>query len=164
MAIVYLSLGSNLGQRLQFLKKAIRSIEKTDEISIKKVSPVYETQPVGYDDQKWFLNLVIEVQTNFDPLSLLEYLSSIEKQMGRNREVKWGPRNIDIDILLYNNQVVDSKELTMPHPLMHERRFVLTPLAQIAPQLLHPILEKSVEELLRICKDKSIVRLFPKRT
>jgi len=105
------------------------------------------------------LNLVLEVKTSFDPLSLLEYLLVIEDQMGRKRGKKWGPRNIDADVLLYDNRIVDSDQLSIPHPRMHERRFVLMPLAQIAPQLLHPVLNKSIEELMESCEDRSLVRL-----
>ncbi len=164
MATAYLSLGSNSGDRLQFLKGAIRKIEESHKISIKKVSSVYETQPVGYINQGWFLNLVLEVQTSFDPPPLLEHLLAIENQMGRKREAKCGPRNIDVDLLLYDNQLVHSDRLTIPHPQMHKRRFVLIPLAQIAPQLLHPLLKKSAPQLLESCEDKSTVRLYSEKT
>ncbi|NIM96606.1 MAG: 2-amino-4-hydroxy-6-hydroxymethyldihydropteridine diphosphokinase [candidate division Zixibacteria bacterium] len=160
LATAYLSLGSNLGDRLQFLKEAIRKIGRSEKVSVEKVSPIYETQPVGYEDQGWFLNLVVEIQTSLKPVPLLQFLLSIEDQMGRKRERKWGRRNIDLDILLYDERVVDSAQLTIPHPRMHERTFVLTPLAQIAPELLHPLLKKKVEELLQSCEDKSVVRLY----
>jgi len=163
LATAYVSLGSNLGDRLEFLKGAIKKIEESDKISIKKISSVYETHPVGYKDQRWFLNLVLEVQTSFDPFPLLEHLLSIEDQMGRKREKKGGPRNIDLDILLYDNRIVDSDRLTIPHPRMQERRFVLIPLTQIAPQLLHPLLKKSARQLLEICEDKCMVRLHSEK-
>ena len=163
MATVYVSLGSNLGDRLQYLKGAIGRIEEAEKISIKKLSSVYETQPVGYENQGWFLNLVLEVETSLDPLSLLDHLLSIEDQLGRKREEKWGPRSIDVDILLYNNQVVDSERLTIPHPRMHKRKFVLILLAQIAPQLLHPLLKKSMSELIENCEDKSVVKLYSEK-
>jgi len=163
LATVYVSLGSNLGDRLQYLKGAIGRIEEAEKISIKKLSAVYETQPVGYENQGWFLNLVLEVETSLDPLSLLDHLLSIEDQLGRKREEKWGPRSIDVDILLYNNQVVDSERLTIPHPRMHKRKFVLILLAQIAPQLLHPLLKKSMSELIENCEDKSVVKLYSEK-
>jgi 2-amino-4-hydroxy-6-hydroxymethyldihydropteridine diphosphokinase len=143
LATVFVGLGSNLGDRVQNLRKAIKKIDEVDKISIKKVSSVYET--------------------SFDPFSLLEHLLAIEDQMGRKREEKWGPRNIDLDLLLYNNRIVDSERLNIPHPRMHERKFVLIPLAQIAPQLLHPLLNKSVEELLESCEDKSMIRLYSEK-
>ncbi len=163
MATAYLNLGSNLGDRLQYLKGAVRKIEESDEFSIKKISSVYETQPVGYQNQRWFLNLVLEVQTSFDPFPLMKHLLAIEDQMGRKREERWAPRNIDIDLLLYDDRIVDSDRLTIPHPRMHKRRFVLIPLAQIAPQFLHPVLRKNIKELLKNCEDKSMVRLFEEK-
>ena len=163
MATAYLNLGSNLGDRLQYLKGAVRKIEESDEFSIKKFSSVYETQPVGYQNQRWFLNLVVEVQTSFDPFPLMKHLLAIEDQMGRKREERWAPRNIDIDLLLYDDRIVDSDRLTIPHPRMHKRRFVLIPLAEIAPQFLHPVLRKNIKELLKNCEDKSMVRLFEEK-
>jgi len=163
LATAYLNLGSNLGDRLQYLKGAVRKIEESDEFSIKKISSVYETQPVGYQNQRWFLNLVLEVQTSFDPFPLMKHLLAIEDQMGRKREERWAPRNIDIDLLLYDDRIVDSDRLTIPHPRMHKRRFVLIPLAQIAPQFLHPVLRKNIKELLKNCEDKSMVRLFEEK-
>ena len=163
MATAYLSLGSNVSNRLRYLKGAIRKIKESHEIAVRKVSSVYETQPVGYENQGWFLNLVLEAETTFDPFPLLERLLAIEGQMGRKREEKWGPRKIDIDILLYDNRIVNSYRLTIPHPRMHQRRFVLIPLTQIAPKLLHPLLKKSLEELLESCEDKSIIKLYPEK-
>jgi 2-amino-4-hydroxy-6-hydroxymethyldihydropteridine diphosphokinase len=142
-----------------FLKDAISKIEESDRITINEISSVYETPPVGYKNQGSFLNLVIEIDTTLVPQDLLEYILSVEDQMGRTREVKWGPRNIDIDILLYDNQLIQSNHLTVPHPRLHQRKFVLIPLAEIAPRLLHPQLKKSVKELLEGCEDKSEVRL-----
>lgn len=164
MAITYLSLGSNQGDRLQFLKRAIREIEESDTISIKKISPVYETQPVGIEGQGWFLNLAVEVHTSLEPPSLLKYLLAIEERMGRIRELKWGPRNIDLDILLYDDRIVSADQLEIPHPRMHQRRFVLVPLKEIAPEVYHPILKKTIKQLLKICEDSSEVKLYPEKT
>ena len=163
MPTVFLSLGSNLGKRRENLERAIDKIGESDQIKATKVSPVYETEPVGVEGQEWFLNLALEVQTSLEPFALLERLLSIEDQMGRKREKKWGPRNIDLDILLYDRRIVGSERLTIPHPRMHERRFVLLPLAQIAPRLSHPRLKKSVEELLASCRDRSAVRLYQEK-
>ena len=163
MPTVFLSLGSNLGDRLANLKRAIEKIEEPSQIMVTKVSPVYETEPVGRENQGWFLNLVLQVETSLEPFALLERFSSIEDQMGRKREKRWGSRNIDLDILLYDTRMVDSERLTIPHPRMHERRFVLVPLAQIAPKLLHPRLKKNIEELLVCCRDGSGVRPYPEK-
>ncbi len=163
MPTAFLSLGSNLGDRLANLKRAIEKIEEPSQILVTKVSPVYETEPVGRENQGWFLNLVLQVETSLEPFALLERLSSIEDQMGRKREKRWDSRNIDLDILLYDNRMVDSERLTIPHPRMHERRFVLVPLAQIAPKLLHPRLKKNIEELLVCCRDGSGVRPYPEK-
>lgn len=163
MPTAFLSLGSNLGDRLANLKRAIEKIEEPSQIMVTKVSPVYETEPVGRENQGWFLNLVLQVETSLEPFALLERLSSIEDQMGRKREKRWGSRNIDLDILLYDTRMVDSERLTIPHPRMHERRFVLVPLAQIAPKLLHPRLKKNIEELLVCCRDGSGVRSYPEK-
>lgn len=160
MPTAYLSLGSNLGDRLAYLREAIEKIGASEEISLENVSPVYETEPVGPSSQGWFLNLVIEVRTSLDPASLLDTLSAVEDRMGRTRESKWGPRNIDIDILLYDDRIVSSGRPTIPHPRMHKRRFVLVPLEQIASRLLHPVLKKSTRELLESCEDKSVVKLY----
>jgi 2-amino-4-hydroxy-6-hydroxymethyldihydropteridine diphosphokinase len=152
-----------LGDRLANLKRAIEKIEEPSQILVTKVSPVYETEPVGRENQGWFLNLVLQVETSLEPFALLERLSSIEDQMGRKREKRWDSRNIDLDILLYDTRMMDSERLTIPHPRMHERRFVLVPLAQIAPKLLHPRLKKNIEELLVCCRDGSGVRPYPEK-
>jgi 2-amino-4-hydroxy-6-hydroxymethyldihydropteridine diphosphokinase len=152
-----------LGDRLANLKRAIEKLEEPSQIMVTKVSPVYETEPVGRENQGWFLNLVLQVETSLEPFALLERLSSIEDQMGRKREKRWGSRNVDLDILLYDNRMVVSERLTIPHPRIHERRFVLVPLAQIAPKLRHPRLKKNIEELLARCEDESEVRPHPEK-
>jgi 2-amino-4-hydroxy-6-hydroxymethyldihydropteridine diphosphokinase len=159
LAEVYLSLGSNLGDRLRYLRRAIEKIGESDSVVIRKISPVYETDPVGNSDQSRFLNLVILIKTTLKPLRLLDYLLDIEEKLGRERKEKWGPRTIDLDILLYDELIINSDRLTLPHPRMHQRRFVLVPLAQINPNLFHPLLKKSIEELLRLCPDQSEVVL-----
>jgi 2-amino-4-hydroxy-6-hydroxymethyldihydropteridine diphosphokinase len=160
LATAYLSLGSNLGDRLHLLKEAIKKIGRSGGISIKRTSPVYETQPVGFENQGWFLNLVVEAETSLEPLPLLEYLLSVEAEMGRKREERGGDRNIDLDLLLYDNRILSTDRLVIPHPRMHQRRFVLVPLAQIAPELLHPVLKKKIGELLINCEDRSVVTLY----
>ena len=144
--IAYLSLGSNLGNREQNLQEAIRRAKAWGRIVA--VSSFYETEPVEFTDQPCFLNCVIALETTADPAQLMRELLRIENEMGRKRTVKKGPRSIDIDILLFGDAVVNTPELTIPHPEMTRRRFVLEPLAEIAPELLHPVSQKAVKELL----------------
>jgi 2-amino-4-hydroxy-6-hydroxymethyldihydropteridine diphosphokinase len=164
LAIAYLCLGSNQGDRLEFLGRAVRDIRESDEISVEKVSPIYRTQPVKIQDRSWFLNQVIEVQTSLDPFLLLDRLLAIENQMGRKREIKSGSRNIDLDILLFDDRIVSTDRLIIPHPRMHQRKFVLVPLSRIAPGVCHPVLKKTVRQLLQTCEDSSAVRPYKEKT
>lgn len=167
MAHVFLSLGSNLGDRLEQLQTALDHLQQAG-IQVEKVSAVYESEPVGYTDQPMFLNMAVQVQTNFLPLDLLTQTQKIEKEMGRKRDIPWGPRTIDIDLLLYDDMVMKLEDheiiddiriiLQIPHPYLHERRFVLEPLAEIAPEVVHPVLKKNILELFRECPDKSMVK------
>jgi len=145
----YISLGSNLGDREQQLRRAIASISERLG-TIEKLSPFYDTAPVGIIDQPQFLNAVLKLQTELPPHPLMEALLSIERELGRDRatSVPKGPRTIDLDLLLYDDFVLNSPELTIPHPAMHERRFVLEPLAEIAPDAIHPVFKQTAEELL----------------
>jgi 2-amino-4-hydroxy-6-hydroxymethyldihydropteridine diphosphokinase len=143
--IVYLSLGSNLGDRQANLQAAIRALGKLGEV--RAVSSFYETEPVEMARQPWFLNCAVGLETELMPRQLLAALLGIERQMGRQRRLPKGPRIIDIDILLFGNSLVETRGLTIPHPAMHERRFVLEPLAEIAPEARHPALKKTVSEL-----------------
>lgn len=131
----YISLGTNIGDREGFLKKAIQEIGQHEEIIVEQVSSIYETDPVGYLDQDPFLNLVIKISTTLTPLQLLEVTQSIEQNLGRKRELRWGPRTIDLDILLYNQENIEVEHLRIPHPRMFERSFVLIPLKEINPSL-----------------------------
>jgi 2-amino-4-hydroxy-6-hydroxymethyldihydropteridine diphosphokinase len=142
----YLSLGSNLGDRQAHLRQAILQLGSIGQITA--ISSYYETEPVDFTDQPWFLNCALALETNKTPIELMRSILEIERAMGRERVQKKGPRIIDIDILLFADTVLDSKELTIPHPAMHERRFVLEPLAEIAAEARHPALNKTIRELL----------------
>jgi 2-amino-4-hydroxy-6-hydroxymethyldihydropteridine diphosphokinase len=147
MKTVYLSLGSNVGDRDLMLREALRLLEAPG-LHVMRVSPVYETDPQEFKNQPWFLNLVAEIQSTLFPMQLLTRVRKIERKLGRKRTIDKGPRSIDIDILLYGESVIDSEDLVVPHPRMTERRFVLQPLADLAPDLRHPVLQRSVKELL----------------
>jgi 2-amino-4-hydroxy-6-hydroxymethyldihydropteridine diphosphokinase len=159
--LVYLSLGSNLGDRQVQLQDALAKLAAVGRVVA--TSSFYETEPVEFTQQPWFLNCAIALETNKTPEQLMAATLRIEEEMGRRRVQKKGPRSIDIDILLFDDTIVDSKELTIPHPAMHQRRFVLEPLAEIAPELLHPVLKKTIGELLDSLPPGQVVkRLKPK--
>jgi 2-amino-4-hydroxy-6-hydroxymethyldihydropteridine diphosphokinase len=143
--LVYLSLGSNLGDREANLKAAIERLAALGEVVA--VSSFYETEPVEFTRQPWFLNCAVALQTEKMPKQFLAGLQGIEKAMGRQRTQPKGPRVIDVDILLFGNSVVDTAGLTIPHPALHERRFVLEPLAEIAPEQRHPVFKRTIREL-----------------
>lgn len=142
---VFLSLGSNVGDRLANLNAAVERLRDIGD-SI-EMSSVYETEPVGFTNQPWFLNCVVKLETEKMPRQLLVAILKIEQDMGRRRRQKKGPRTIDVDILLFRNSVIQSQGLTVPHPAMHERRFVLEPMAEIASDVRHPVLKKTIREL-----------------
>jgi 2-amino-4-hydroxy-6-hydroxymethyldihydropteridine diphosphokinase len=142
---VYLSLGSNIGDRAGNLNTAIQHLRALGDVTA--VSSFYETEPIGFTRQPWFLNCAATLETEKLPKQLLSAVMSIERQMGRKRVIDKGPRLIDIDILLFGSSIIDTAQLTVPHPSMHERRFVLDPLAEIAPDARHPVLRKTIREL-----------------
>src|SRR5712671_392303 len=156
---VYLSLGSNIGDRAKNLRAAIGELPHAG-VAVTRVSSFYETEPVDLREQPWFLNCVVEAETHFDAAMLLRALREIETKMGSKKLVSKGPRLIDMDILLYGAETIDTAELQVPHPRMHLRRFVLVPLAEIAPLALHPSLQRTVKELLDETPDRSTVRRF----
>jgi len=145
--LVYLSLGSNLGDSERYLREAISRLQELGVI--RQVSAFYETQPVEvHGEQPWFLNCALAMETELMPLEFLRRMLAVEQSMGRIRTEPKGPRTIDIDILLFGNDVLDTPELTVPHPAMHQRRFVLEPLAEIAPSVMHPVFKRTIRELL----------------
>jgi 2-amino-4-hydroxy-6-hydroxymethyldihydropteridine diphosphokinase len=143
--VVYLSLGSNLGDRAANLNDAITRLNKIGIVVAK--SSFYETEPVAFTAQPWFLNCVVALETEKMPKQLLTAILDIEQHMGRRRNQQKGPRNIDIDILLFGSSIVDTKNLTIPHAALHERRFVLEPLVEIAAEVRHPVFKRSMREL-----------------
>jgi 2-amino-4-hydroxy-6-hydroxymethyldihydropteridine diphosphokinase len=157
---VYLSLGSNIGDRERHLREAVERLNVSD-VQVLRVSPIYETEPVDYTDQRWFLNLVVEAETSLLPMQLLARTSRIERALGRIRTTPKGPRIIDIDILLYGTATVRTAKLEIPHPRMTERRFVLAPLADLASELRHPISHKTIRELLDEVRSQTARRLAP---
>jgi len=158
VSLVAISMGSNLGNRLSSLRKAVLLI-KNEVANIIKTSDVFETPPFGITNQPRFLNACILIETDMPPLNLLEKLKKIEEQMGRIQRFKWGPREIDLDIVFYDEEVVNEPTLKIPHPHMHERPFVLIPLNQISPKWIHPTLKKTVEQMTSESQDSGILRI-----
>jgi 2-amino-4-hydroxy-6-hydroxymethyldihydropteridine diphosphokinase len=157
MPTVYLSLGSNVGNREANLRAAIDALAPAG-VRVKQVSSIYETEPVDYLDQPWFLNGVVEAETELTPQALLQALRSIESQLGSQKQFVKGPRKIDLDILLYGSETINTPELQIPHPRMHLRRFVLAPLVEIAPNFSHPAWQGTAADLLQRVADPSQVR------
>jgi 2-amino-4-hydroxy-6-hydroxymethyldihydropteridine diphosphokinase len=157
MTLVYLALGSNVGNREENLREAVRRLREAG-ITVMRVSSIYETEPVDYLEQDWFLNSALQAETDLPPQQLLAKLRKIELAMGSNKPFAKGPRLIDLDILLYGDETIHTPDLQVPHPRMLERRFVLVPLAEIAPAYRHPSWNATVVELLRKTHDRSEVR------
>lgn len=157
MADVFISLGSNIGDREKYIAEAIKHIKKDSDIELIDGSSLYETEPVGYRKQDHFLNIVIKILTQLLPVNLLNRLKRIENILGKNIKEKWGPRTIDIDILYYDDIIIQEKELTIPHPLINERMFVLIPLAEIVGNLSCPKTHMCVTEIMKKCKNTDSV-------
>lgn len=152
MDTVYLGLGSNIGERIRFLRKAVDLLRATHGVRVKACSPVYETSPVGGPEQPSYLNAVVRIETRLWPGELLTKIHEIEARLKRKRRIRWGPRTVDIDILLWEKRIIQSASLTVPHPRMSERLFVLRPLLDLAPDIVHP---KSNSSLLRLWQARS---------
>ena len=156
MESIYLSLGTNLGDRLANLQAALAALPPS--VNILHRSSIYETEPWGVANQPAFLNMVIQGETHLSPTELLSHLKRLEKDLGRLPSIRYGPRLIDIDILFYDELVLDSPELTIPHPHLHERAFVLVPLTDVAPGVLHPVLHETIHDLLTKVDTKGVRR------
>jgi 2-amino-4-hydroxy-6-hydroxymethyldihydropteridine diphosphokinase len=158
MPIAYVGLGSNIGDKAGNILRALDILSQFDGIKVTKVSSFYETEPIGYEDQDWFINAVAQVETIFSPEELLSTFKKVEQIMGRKNTIRWGPREIDLDLLMYDQLYFESPGLVIPHPRLHERAFVLVPLAEIAPDLFHPIQKKTIAELLAELQSQKTVR------
>lgn len=159
----YIALGSNLGDRFNYLKKSILLLENHEKIKVVNTSSIYETEPVGYADQDQFLNMAVQVSTSLDPLALLDVCLKIENELGRKREVRWGPRTLDLDILLYNHENIETENLTIPHPRMTERAFVILPLLEMDPNMMLPMMEEPLKSFLKSKPDQEGVRIWKQK-
>lgn len=161
--IAYLSIGSNIGDRLETFQSAIQLLDRNDKIRLEDVSSIYETDPVGYTDQACFLNAVIKITTSLNPEELLQTCLFIESELGRKREIRWGPRTLDLDILLYNQENIETESLIVPHPRMQERAFVIIPLMELDPNIKLPNVNAALDDILNQIPDKEGVRLWKQK-
>ncbi|WP_282156152.1 2-amino-4-hydroxy-6-hydroxymethyldihydropteridine diphosphokinase [Cytobacillus gottheilii] len=163
MNTAFISLGSNIGDRFSYLQDAIEMLSSNKKINMVNYSSVYETDPVGYEDQDRFLNMVIQVDTELSPYELLEICLAAEQELGRKRLIKWGPRTIDLDILLYNQDNIESEKLTVPHPRIQERAFVMIPLLEIKPDITLPAMDMPLCILAEEIPDKKGVQIWKRK-
>ena len=153
--VAYIGVGSNIGNKLENCKKGVDELIRSDSVILQTQSPCYKTDPVDYLDQDWFINYVIKIETSLDPFELLSRLKSIQKNAGRIKDaVRFGPRILDLDIILFDDEVINSQNLNIPHPRMHKRRFVLKPFCDIDPEIIHPVFKKNIKYLLDHMDDK----------
>lgn len=155
----YLGLGSNLGDRFKNLSEALQRLNNTEGIEVRDISSVYETDPIDDTSQPKYLNAAVMVETTLEAKKLLKTCMTVERNMGRVRRERWESRVIDIDMLFYDDEVMSTVELTLPHPLLHEREFVLRPLADIAPDLVHPMLDENIAQLLSEVEPSGVKRM-----
>jgi 2-amino-4-hydroxy-6-hydroxymethyldihydropteridine diphosphokinase len=160
----YIGLGSNMGDRSYFLNEAIKSLDSNERISVIATSSIYETAPVGYLEQESFLNMVIKVSTILKPIELLEVNQQVEKDLGRKRDIRWGPRTIDLDILMYNNENIETEKLIIPHPRMKERAFVLVPLMEIDDTIEIPYTKMPISLFIKELQDREEVQIWKRKS
>ena len=158
--ICYIGIGSNLGNALQNCQDAVENLSRTKGIELTRVSSFYKTEPVGIENQNWFVNAVVEIKTTLSARNLFQMLQNIENDMGREREIKGGPRIIDLDLLFYGQDVIEEADLIVPHPEIHKRRFVLEPLCEIASYFIHPAFGVSMRGLKDRLNDNKIVEMI----
>ena len=159
--MVYIGIGSNINNRLHFIETAIKKIDAETTCEVEKISSLYETKPFGNTGQENFINLVILVKTFLDPAALFNFLKQIESEMGRRNSTRWGPREIDLDILFYNDLIYQDPQLTIPHKGIAERDFVLIPMCQISPDFIHPEINKKICDICKAKLEKNIIRKIP---
>lgn len=147
MEKAYIGLGSNIGDRLGYIQQAVKMLGDYNAIEVLETSSFYETEPYGMKNQEWFINAVVKISTTLTPVELLRICQHIEEKLGRQREIKWGPRVIDLDILSYGNQIIADDILTIPHPSTYDRACCIVPLLEIAEDFIHPILQKNMDEI-----------------
>jgi 2-amino-4-hydroxy-6-hydroxymethyldihydropteridine diphosphokinase len=160
----YIALGSNIGDRFRYLYQAVKQLNEHEEISVVNTSSIYETEPVGYVEQDRFLNMVIQVKTNLSPFELLDVTRKIEKELGRKRDVRWGPRTLDLDILLYNYENIETEQLIIPHPRMLERAFVLVPLLELDANIRIPNVDRCLSFIIDELPDKEGIRIWKQKS
>ncbi len=158
--ICYLSLGSNVGERKEFLRQAVQQLRNHKQIRVLKESSVYESQPLENTDQPFFLNMVLAIATDLEPNALLKTVKTMETEIGRKQREEKGPREIDIDIVFYSDKQINTDDLVIPHPKHHERKFVLVPLSHIAPDFMCPVHHLSIEDALKQSADNSYIHLL----
>jgi 2-amino-4-hydroxy-6-hydroxymethyldihydropteridine diphosphokinase len=159
--IAFIGIGSNVGDRRQACMNAVQAFESWERGSLTKESSFYESEPWGYEAQEWFINCVIKIATSEDAFGLLAFMQDVEQKLGKQKEFRWGPRTIDLDLLFFNQSIIDAPNLKVPHPHLHERRFVLEALAEIEPAWMHPALNQPVSHLLQNVQDtKKVCKLM----